>query len=153
MIGDFPAGYTMSLTGKGIRKTGIGTKVYTTHGAKKRLFIVLILVTISYMAHLLFAMSLGRTQNGDVRFLTCVPALCMFAFCVIFAYCSTLSKTVTRRRIIFCIGVFMDMSLAGFVGMLSASSSGLNELRLVVIPFMCAGYVSIFLCGLVGTKS
>ncbi len=96
------------------------------------------------MAHLLFAMSLGGTQNGDVRFLTCVPALCMFAFCVIFAYCSTLSKTVTRRRIIFCIGVFMDMSLAGFVGMLSASSSGLNELGLVVIPFMCAGYVSIF---------
>ncbi|TCD53794.1 hypothetical protein EJ419_07450 [Alloscardovia theropitheci] len=140
----FPAGYCMSIFGKGIRKAADGDKVYTLKGAKTKFLMLLILCTIAYCANLAFCMQFGGQANEDMRIFACMYAFFAAIFIFIFGWCSTITKNTSSRARVWVVGVLLDIALASFFGALSAGDHELNDIAFVVIPFAITGFVGIF---------
>ncbi|TCD55001.1 hypothetical protein EJ419_01020 [Alloscardovia theropitheci] len=143
-IGEFPAGYVMSISGRGVRKALPGGKLYTLKGAKTKLLILLILCSVAYLVNFLFTLHFGGQDNEDMRFFAVFISL-FTAFILMppFAWFSTVTKTVKGRSVVFVFGILMDLGFASACGSLSASWFGLNELGFIFVPFMVAGFVSV----------
>lgn len=143
-VGNFPAGYFMSITGRGVRKVVSGKRVYTLRGAKRKLLVLLVMCTVAYFANFAFAFCNGGQENEDMRLLAGLCILLGFILVCFFGYFSTLTKTTRGRSGVFAVGVITDICLASFLGMLSAGAHGFTEMAYVVLPFALAGFVCAF---------
>ncbi len=113
-LGEYPAGFIMNLSGRGIEKATSGGKVYTLHSAKKKLFYLMLLCSISYVCNFIFSECNGGSANIAMRLFVVIHLWIAVIMMIIFAWFSTRTKTPLSQSIVFCVALYSILSLLLF---------------------------------------